>query len=186
LHPQLAELNRQLDELSDRAGALVTSMLPDDLRLSIDPDCWSVAECLEHLNLFSETYLLLIRDANRQARAEQLFGAGTFRLDIMGRVLNWVMQPPARIKVRTTERFQPVLIGQPEDLLQRFTSLQAQLKTEIAGVEDLDLSRVKVRSPILKRAKYNLFSCFVLLVTHQQRHLWQAENAKIAIVRDRY
>ena len=105
-------------------------------------------------------------------------------MDKMARFLNWTLKPPARIKARTTARFEPVTISEPEDALPRFLALQAELKEAIEKSEGLDLDRVIVASPFSKRLKYNLFSCFVLIVTHELRHLWQAEQAKRAILRE--
>jgi hypothetical protein len=122
--------------------------------------------------------------ATRLAKGK--FGTAPYKMDHLGRLLYWAMQPPVRIQVRTAEKLQPNPILVLEDILPRFLSLQGQLKTEIANVDGLDLNRVMVQSPTSKRVKYNLFSCFVLIVTHQRRHLWQAENAKRAIVRDRW
>lgn len=185
MHTQLTNLNVQLDEISDLARSLVNSILPDDMRLRPESESWSIAECLEHLSLSSESFLQLIGDARHQARENHIFRTGPYKMDKMGRLLNWTMRPPARIKVRTSEKFQPNPILVHEEVLPRFLSLQERLKAEIAAVDGIDLTKVTVHSPSAKRIKYNLFSCFVLIITHQRRHLWQAENAKRAIVRDR-
>lgn len=174
----------QLDEVSDLAQRLVDGLTPDQMRLRPDLDRWSVAECLVHLNLCSKAFLGLIAGACEDAREKQIFGADVFKLDKMGRLLKWTLQPPARLKVRTTEKFEPAMIGLPEEILPRFLILQDQLKESAAKADGLDLNSVIVISPFSKRVKYNLFSCFVLLVTHQLRHLWQAEKVKRAILRE--
>ena len=186
MHPQLANLNVQFDEISDLVQRLVKSILPDDMRLRPESEGWSIAECLEHLSLSSESFLQLIGDARHQARENHVFRTAPYKMDKMGRLLNWAMRPPARIKVRTSEKFKPNPILVHEEILPRFLSLQERLKAEIAAVDGIDLTRVKLNSPTAKRIKYNLFSCFVLIITHQRRHLWQAENARRAIVRGRW
>lgn len=185
MHSQLAKLNDQVDEVSGKAQQLVSNMLLDDIRLRPDLDCWSVAECLEHLSLTSASFIEKVEDASHSARKQQIFGTGSYRMDMVGRVLNWTMGPRAFINVRTREKFQPVIIEPVEDVLPRFLSMQERLKIEVANADGIDLNKVIVRSPFSQRLKYNLFSCFVLIVIHQQRHLWQAEDAKRAIVRDR-
>src|SRR5450432_590487 len=147
------------------AQGLVDSILPDDMRLRPESDCWSVAECLEHLSLSSESVLKQTSDARHLAGERQIFGTAPYKMDKIGRLLNWTMRPPVRIKFRTSEKFQPNPILVFEDTLPRFLSLQEQLKTEIANVEGLDLNRVTVQSLTSKRVRYNLFSCFVLVVT---------------------
>jgi hypothetical protein len=184
LHPQLARLTDQLDEVSELARKLVEGMLSDQLRLRPEPDRWSVAECLTHLSLCSEVFVALINSAGAEAREKQMLGDGPFKMDKLARFLNWTLKPPARIKVRTMARFEPVTISEPEDALPRFLALQAELKEAIEKSGGLDLDRVIVTSPFSKRLKYNLFSCFALIVTHELRHLWQAEQVKRAILRE--
>ena len=184
MHPQLEKLTDQFDGVSDLAQSLVDGLLPDQMRLRPEPDCWSVAECFEHLSLSSESFVPLITAACLQARENQLLEAGPYKMDGMGRLLKWTLQPPARIKVRTAPRFEPAAIAAVEDVLPRFLALQRQMKTLIENADGLNLNKVIVQSPFSKRVKYNLFSCFVVIVTHQLRHLWQAENAKRAILRE--
>jgi hypothetical protein len=161
---------------------LVEDLTVDQMRLRPDLDRWSVADCLVHLNLCSEASVPLIATACQEAREKQVLGAGPFKIDRFGRLLKWTLQPPARIKVRTSQRFEPDMIGLPEEILPRFLILQKELQVAIARAEGLDLNKVIVISPFSKRLKYNLFSCFVLIVTHQLRHLWQAENVKRALL----
>jgi len=184
LHPQLARLTDQLNEVSELSQKLVEGLLPDQLRLRPEPDRWSIAECFTHLSLCSEAFVDLINSACREAREKQMLGAGPFKMDKMARFLNWTLKPPARIKVRTTPNFEPVAITIPEDVLPRFLALQGKLKKEIENSEGLDLNKVVVTSPFSKRVKYNLFSCFVLIVTHELRHLWQAEQVKRGLLRE--
>jgi hypothetical protein len=40
-----------------------------------------------------------------------------------------------------------------------------------------DLSVRKITSPFDSRVRYNVFSMFRILETHERRHLWQAEQA---------
>jgi hypothetical protein len=41
----------------------------------------------------------------------------------------------------------------------------------------LPLGDVQVVSPFNTRLRYNLFAALSILAKHQQRHLWQAEEA---------
>ena len=44
------------------------------------------------------------------------------------------------------------------------------------AADGLPLGKVKVPSPFAAGARYNLYSCFVILPRHQVRHLEQAEE----------
>ena len=178
MHPQLTQLISQLDGTSYLAQRLLSDMVADQMRLRPEHDRWSVGECLEHLNLFSESLLRSSAPASLSARKQKLFASGPYKLDLMGRVANWMMQPAAIVKMRAAEDFHPELNGSVEEVLPRFLALQQQLKTEIANVDGLDLNKILVSSPFSRRRQYNLYSCYVMLVTHQERHLRQAAQAK--------
>ena len=62
-----------------------------------------------------------------------------------------------------------------------FRGLQGKIAELIHEAHDLDLRRVKIVSPFDKRVKYNVYSAFRILIAHQRRHLWQAEQAVDAL-----
>ena len=66
--------------------------------------------------------------------------------------------------------------GPREHLLAEFDRQQDEQIALATAAGGLPLGRVKVASPFEPRARYNLYSCFVILPRHQQRHLEQAER----------
>lgn len=185
MHPQLIKLNHKFDSASEFAGTLVDGFPPEQMTLRLEPEQWSVAETLIHLNLSSEGFLVVIRDASEKARREGVVGHGPFKMDFRGRVVRWVLKPPPWIKFLTKSRFEPSIIGRPEDILPRFLALQRELQNLIKEADTLNLNRISVVSPFSGRVRYNLYSCFEVILTHQLRHLWQAEHVKRALLRDR-
>ena len=139
---------------------------------------WSIAECLVHLNLTGETFVSVIREACERGETERKFGGDPFTKDIRGTLMRWMMLPPARIKFRTSDKFEPSRIGPVDEVLTRFLTIQEQFQRLVESADGLDLNTITVTSPILKYFRYNLFSCFEIVLAHQLRHLWQAEHAK--------
>ena len=178
MHPQLAKLNEQFARAADLAKAACTGLTEEQLTLRVDSAEWSIAECLVHLNLSSETFLSELNKACIEARQRQLHGDGPFRKDLRGRVLRWFMMPPARIKVRARSILEPSMIGPVEKALPRFLELQCELQKLIEEADGLDLNRMMITSPLSKLVRYNLFACFEIVIAHQLRHLWQIEHIK--------
>ena len=178
LNSQLADIRKQLALCSTRGSEVVTGLYPDQLTLRPEPNKWSVAECLVHLNLTSQAFLLLIRDACGEARTQQLRSNGPFKMEAVASLLKWSLEPPARIRINTKDQFQPLIFEPVDAVLPDFVHLQGELDQALEAANGLDLGRVKVASPFSSRLKYNLFSCFVLIAAHQRRHLWQAEEVK--------
>jgi len=58
-----------------------------------------------------------------------------------------------------------------------FASLQSKLAEQLTAARGIDLMKIKIVSPFDKRVRYNVYSAFRIVIAHQRRHLWQAEQA---------
>ena len=181
LSPQLERVIAEMDLATEKASAVVNGLTEGQLKQRVDPNSWSVAECIVHLNMTSKEYLPLLDEALERANQEGTTRKPKLKMDVMGRMLKWSLEPPARLKVKTTNQFQPQDIEPIGELLTTFGSLQEQLKARIQKAGNLAIDKVKITSPFNERVKYNLFSAFQILVAHERRHLWQAEQVRKAI-----
>ena len=184
LNPQLEEIKTQIDAASKKADSIVRSINFDQLNERPQPNQWSIAECLVHLNLSSEAEINVLDDAYEQNQTKRTFAEKQFKMDLLGRILKWSLEPPPLFlsRLKTTEMFQPVNIEPLGEVLPTFLALQEQLKACADAANGLPLDRIKVVSPFNTRVKYNLLSCFHILLAHERRHLWQAERVKETIV----
>jgi DinB superfamily len=179
LHPQLVEIVRQLDDASERAGSIAGHLDAEQLRRRPRTGGWSIAECLVHLSLSSRAELVVLDDVFARAKQEQSSNEAKYKMDLLGRLLKWTLEPPPRSwsKIKTTEEFRPPNADLIEQALPDFLSLQEQLKDRVERANGLALDKIKVASPFNRRIRYNLLSCFHLILAHERRHLWQAEQA---------
>jgi hypothetical protein len=184
LNLQLEEIKTQLDAASQKADSIVESVSFEQLKMRPQPDQWSIAECLAHLNLSSEAEINVLDDAYEQNQTKRMYAEKQFKMDLLGRFLKWTLEPPpmSLSRLKTTEMFQPVNIEPLGEVLPTFLALQEQLKACADAANGLPLDRIKVVSPFNTRVKYNLLSCFHILLAHERRHLWQAERVKETIV----
>ena len=184
LNPQLDEIKIQLDAASQKASSTVNSVSFEQLKQRPKPDKWSIAECLVHLNLSSQAEIDVLNDAYKQIPTKQISAEKQFKMDLLGRFLKWTLEPPPMsiFKVKTTEKFQPVAIEPLSEILPTFLALQEQPKASVDAANGLPLDQIKVVSPFSSKIKYNLLSCFNILLAHERRHLWQAEKVKEALI----
>lgn len=181
MHPQLQSIKDEYLSARDRLRRLASD-LPDPLWTERpEPERWSAAECVAHLNVTSRTFLPVLRRG--LAEAEQLGEAPPehYRRDPAGWFLWKVMGPPVRIRVKTPAPFVPESTADRAEILRDFEQLQEEQIAVLEEADGLPLSRVKVPSPFSPRVKYNLFTCLSILPPHQHRHLWQAERAVEAL-----
>jgi hypothetical protein len=175
LTPPLDDIGAQLEAASARAQEIAADLSPALLGRRPDPGAWSVAECLAHLSLTADAYLPAIREALAGGRRRQLVrtGGASFRIEFTARMLAWWLEPPYRMKSRTTAAFVPG-VERPEDALSDFLVRQRQLLDLLAEAEGLALDRLEIESPFAKRLRYNVYAAFLLVAVHERRHLWQA------------
>lgn len=177
LHPQLEALQREIVDVTVHARRLVDRLDAATFERRPVEGSWSAAECLVHLNLTTEAFLPLIDDALSNATRDAVDARTHYRKDVVGWLLGWVMEPPVRMKVKTTAPFMPKTWSTRGDLLRDFETRQAELARRIADANGCDIGRVKVSSPFSSRARYNLLATFAIIAAHERRHLWQAERA---------
>jgi hypothetical protein len=183
VHRQLQEITDEFKAAQGRLHELVRSVPELRWHLRADPARWSMAECVEHLNLTAKAYLPLLeaalergRAGSRRARSDQRYGR-----DPIGWLLWRMAGPPVRHRVKTTSAFLPSSARPLPELIAEFDRLQEQQLRCVMAAEGLPLSRIWIRSPFDPRIRYNAYSCLTILPRHQQRHVWQAEQVAAAL-----
>lgn len=177
MNEQTERLRREFEEVVRRGKELAARV--DDERLTRRPAerSWSVAECLEHLNVSAEQYIGRIRTA--LDAAERKPARGKERLSLLGRIFVWFMEPPVRKRLPAPRGFRPAK-GVPitrDVLMQRYDELHAHLLRLLEESESFDRARLKVASPASERFRLSVLDVFAILASHARRHLWQAERA---------
>lgn len=179
----MAEVERELQDATKRAWDLVHTT--DGRLFTVRPSTssWSVAECIAHLSISTEMFIPVLREALADAKKRKLVSDRPPKMDLLGRILRWFLEPPIRQRVKTTAPFVPRSVRAKSEAFGEFASLQGKLGELIQDSRGVDLRKVKISSPFDRRVRYNLYSAFRILVAHQRRHLWQAEQAVAALRR---
>lgn len=146
-----------------------------------DAGTWSVAECLEHLNVIAGEYLPALEAAVRDPDAPR--GTPPFRHGLMGRLFVWMMRPGG-LKVPTLPAMEPPPAADAQSALDaeavraafdaqtsRFTTL-----VEEAADRGLDLRRTRVTSPFASFLRLSLGAMLDALGQHALRHVAQARR----------
>lgn len=183
MQKQLRAVSDSLESAQSRLRRLSDKLSDADWNKRPAPNRWSAAECVEHLNLTSNAYVPLLRDA--VARAKKIGGAPRkhYRRDPLGWFMSMMIGPVRHlgtfrlVRVKTTPRFVPKAGRSRSETLSDFVRLQAELAALIRSGDQLPLAQVKIISPFGERMKYSAYSALVIVARHQHRHLEQAEEA---------
>ena len=179
LSSPLASIRDELDGTTRRLRALTASLDDAAWRRKPADKRWSVAECIEHLNLTSRAYLPLLRDAVRGGRERGLTNpGGSCRLDFIGWMLVKSIEPPVkrRGQMKTPPPFVPRSIEPMMKVIHEYEELQRELIDLLTQMDGLAISKIKVTSAFNAKLRYSTYSSLRVIASHQRRHLWQAEQ----------
>jgi len=141
------------------------------------PGKWSVAQVLEHLNIYARYYITAIEERLHlnQSGPHQYFTAGW-----LGDYFTNLMKPSAdkRIKSKMKAPANAVPAAQPDAvaMLHEFINHQHHLLNllQIARTANLEYNRIPIS--LTKLIKLKLGDTFRFFIAHEQRHFLQIEN----------
>ncbi|HVG69248.1 MAG TPA: DinB family protein, partial [Vicinamibacterales bacterium] len=180
LAPEIDEFRREFERLAAEADALVAPLSEEQFMWQPSPGSWSVAQCLDHLNATARMYLPRLDEGIAEAMRRGLYGEGPFAHDFIGKFFVRTMEPPPRLKVKAPASFHPAPQRSRAEIMAAFRAYQVQFVDRLRQASGLDLRRAKVMSPASTWIKMSLNSGFALMVAHERRHLWQAQQVLAA------
>lgn len=173
----LAAVRTELDDATRRMHRLLDTMEETTWGRSPGTGRWSVARCIEHLNLTSRAYVPVLQTAFWDARKRGMMAKEpSYRMDFWGWLLLKGVDENARFKMKTPEPFVPPTIEPKEKVIREYDELQNELIALLEDSADLALSKITITSPFNAKIKYNAYSAYRIIAAHQRRHLSQAEH----------
>ena len=181
MHSQIVDVVRAFEHAQARLDKF-TDAIPDD-RWSArnDPSRWSPAECVAHLNLTNSAYLPRIRKALEEARKLPRADGRKYRTDMLGRMFSMMVGPLPQIgkmrigRVKTTAPFVPAGSAPKLELIAEFKRIQLELIAMAKESDGMAIDKVKIASPFGEKIHYTVYSAFIILPRHEERHIQQAE-----------
>lgn len=183
LAPDIEDLRRQFDRISEDGVALDASLSDEQFIWRPRPEAWSIADCFEHLNVTARHYLPALDDGIADAIQRGLYGQGSFRCSGLGRLLVLNAEPPVRIRLKAQASHRPPPDARPRaHIMAAFRAYQIQFIDRLRQANGLHLGHARVRSPMSRWLSLQLGCGFALMAAHERRHLWQARQ--VARMRD--
>lgn len=169
----LQDLLSKTQELIDIAEKNFSKLSAAQLNTKPAPESWSIAECLEHLNLYAEYYHLTI---------EQMMNASShqstlqFKSGIIGNYFSNLMEVKnGKVqKMSSPKDKNPANSNIPDGIVDRFITQQKQLIGLIKKAKNANLAKVRIPVTIAPWLKIKLGDTFRFCVNHNERHVVQA------------
>jgi hypothetical protein len=176
LAPELDEFRRQFEALADEGDGLAGTLRDDQFNWKPPTGGWSVAQCIDHLNVTARTYLPKLDEGIADAIRRGMYGEGPFRYGWLARLFVSATEPPPRFKSKAQRVFQPAAARPRPETLAAFRAYQVQFVDRLRQANGLDLARARVQSPAVKLLRLPLGAAFAVMLAHERRHMAQARN----------
>jgi hypothetical protein len=180
LTPELEEFRRQFEQIVVEGDLLVGVMSDDQFNWTSAPDRWSIAQCIEHLNVTARAYLPALDEGIADAIRRGQYAEGPFRYSLVGRLSARILEPPARFKIKTPRALAPPPRRGRQETMAAFRAYQTQYVDRLRQSNGLDLTRAHVRSPGARWLRLQLGAVLAMTTAHERRHLWQARQVRDA------
>ena len=140
---------------------------------------WSIAECLDHLNLTLNLYLPKIEGAiGRAGREYRIPAGGSWCEPAESEELKRV-EPPVIAGSYAPPRTIPGPAVDPDWLVDQFHQSRDRYAHAVRRASGLDLRSIRIIEPIYP-AFVSLGGTLGFLAAHDRRHMWQAERVRRA------
>ena len=176
LAPEIDAFRIEFERLSVEADALVAPLDEAQFNWQPAPGAWSVAECLEHLNVTARLYLPNLDEGIADAIRRGLYAEGPFTYNWIGRFIAGSQEPPARFKFKAPKPFHPAPNRSRHDIMAAFRAYQVQYIDRLRQANGLDLARSRTSSPAAAWLRIPLGAGFAAMTAHERRHLAQARR----------
>ncbi|MCB9080308.1 MAG: DinB family protein [Lewinellaceae bacterium] len=174
----LAELRQRLETLTQTIAQITHDQDLSVLRKHPASGGWSVLDCLEHLNLYSDFYLPAFQKAIHRGKTRS--SGATYRAGWLGAYfVKSMATTPQGMPVGPMKTFKdknPSLVGTPSDALARFQEQHQELLQLLDAATATDLQRTRVPISIAPWLRIQLGDGLHFFISHEERHLAQIQR----------
>ena len=151
----------------------------EQLRWRPDARHWSIAECLDHLNLTLNLHLPKIDDAIGRGRREDHSPVTCPRCERAEAEALRFIEPPVTIGESAPALAIPAAAVDPDWLVDQFHQTRDRYSDAVRRSLGLDLRRIRIVEPIYPLI-VSLGGTLAFIAAHDRRHMWQAERVRQA------
>jgi len=178
LPDDLREIQTQLEASDREAHVLLHDLNEEQLNWRPDERSWSIAQCLDHLNVTDRIYLAPMLHAIEKARKAGSVRRGPLRLGFLGRWFVSTMEPPPKRRLPAPGKLVPALRKGRAELIEDWRRTQAELSAVLHKAAAVDLNATRFVNPFVRMIRFSVGTGFQVIAAHERRHLWQAEQVR--------
>jgi hypothetical protein len=176
------DVQRILDDLDAndrRVRDLVHGLNDEQFNWKPDARSWSIAQCLDHLNVASRQYVAPMLVAVEAGRKAGLNRKGPIHSGFLERMFIRNLEPPPKWKIPAPGKIVPMMAPKPKaEVMEEWRLSQEEVRVLLHAAAPLDLNKIRFVNPFIPWLRFTVGTGFLVITTHERRHLWQAEKVK--------
>ena len=167
---------RRIDNTTAEFFTRFGSLTHEEINWKPNPETWSIAQNIDHLMVINRSYFPILSDLKTGKYQPPLIAKFGFIASFFGKMILNGVKPDQKKKMKTFRIWEPTVSLLDADILKQFEAHQTELKQHIEAAEAFVNAGTVISSPANKNIVYTLEMAFDILVTHEQRHLIQAQH----------
>lgn len=176
MNAELLKLTAEAEEISERARSTFGDLSAGQLNWKPGEKSWSIAQCFEHLIKTNELYFPNIQKVIDGKHRNNFFSRIPFTTDLIAVLMKNALKPEQPRKMKTFKIFEPAASSVSETIIEDFAGSQRKLIAMIEAAADFEIHKIKIAEPLSPALNLRLKDAFEILVTHEKRHVQQAER----------
>jgi hypothetical protein len=175
--PGLQVVADNLDSADEKARSIVAEI--SDAQASWQPreGAWSISQCLDHLGRTNVAYAEALRAAICDATpAHHPLTNYRIQPGWVSGIFIRLLEPPPKGKGRAPKKIQPAANAKKDEALDCFLRSQVEVRAVLRQSLGFDLNRIRFRNPFVRSVRFTVGAGLLIVVAHDRRHLWQAEQ----------
>jgi hypothetical protein len=176
----LDQLRACVDDLTREVGPLLSGRDDDQVNwLPGEGRGWSIAQCLDHLAITTNTYLDAIEAAVRTAPKRHEPAALPV---VPGWFARWFirqLEPPVKLRMPAPGKIVPAPRRSASEAERAFLASLDRYRSVLDAASSIDVNAVRFANPFAP-IRFTVGAGLVVIVAHGRRHLWQARNVRAA------
>ncbi len=176
MNQELSTLTTDLENISAEARAKFGALSNEQLNWKPAENSWSVGQCFDHLIAANNGMLSKIKPVVEGKHKTTFFESLPFLPIFFGGLVLNAVKPETVKKIKNPRIFDPAESDVGAGVIEKFLEDQKKIAAVMQASASLDAEKIIMTSPVAGFITYSLMDGYRVIVSHEKRHLLQAER----------